>query len=409
MSLRWSRIDSFAGNSTSPSLTELRPCPVCSSERCRTTVQFDQFQFFSDSRDVPKRVNIREVQCLDCFALYLNPCYSKTGFAVLFAEAGRSYGATEGRPQEQIDWLTSRGLLKPGKRMLDAGCYDGSFLAKMPDSVRRVGVDIDEPALERGRRQFGKHGIEFIHGDFENFRCDDALDAITMFHVLEHLPRPVAVLRNLRSMAHAGTRLIVEVPILENGTTSDINGFFSVQHMTHFSRTSLQNCLASAGWEVEESLEQKDYNGFRTVSMPIEPDAELRHDGNATGLLHRYLSNWHSAIGNVERRLCALSDCERCILWGGGLHTEFMYHVTSFFQSPPGREYAIVDSDPMKHGRSWRGITIYQPDVLVQLDWSRERLLISSYSSQPGIFAAATKLGVPPERIVTLYNEIRIY
>mgnify|MGYP000380287711 CR=1 FL=1 len=37
-----------------------------------------------------------------------------------------------------------------------------------------------------------------------------------MFHVLEHLPRPVEVLRKLRSIAEVSTRLVVEVPVLEN-------------------------------------------------------------------------------------------------------------------------------------------------------------------------------------------------
>src|SRR5713226_4191114 len=119
---RWSKVDSFPGNSTSAALTTHRPCPICGSNRTRTVLQFDQFQFYSDSNKLPKRADLKEVQCLDCFALYLNPCYSEYGFQILFAEAGCSYGSTEGRPQEQIDWLGARGLLRSGSRFLDAGC-----------------------------------------------------------------------------------------------------------------------------------------------------------------------------------------------------------------------------------------------------------------------------------------------
>src|ERR1700693_5038486 len=116
--IRWSKVDSFPGNSTSAALTAHRPCPICGSNRARTILQFDQFQFYSDSDKLPKRVDLKEVQCLDCFALYLNPCYSDYGFQVLFAEAGCSYGSTEGRPQEQIDWLGGRGLLRSRRRVL---------------------------------------------------------------------------------------------------------------------------------------------------------------------------------------------------------------------------------------------------------------------------------------------------
>jgi SAM-dependent methyltransferase len=408
MTIRWSQVDSFPGNSSSATTTEARPCPICGGDRSRTVLQFDQFQFYSDSGEVPKRVDIREVQCLDCFALYLNPCYSDYGFRVLFAEAGCSYGSTVGRPYEEIEWLRARSLLGSGSRFLDAGCYDGGFLAKLPEDLEKIGVDIDGPAIERGRQTLGGKGIEFIQGDFESFRCDKSLDVITMFHVLEHLPRPVPILRNLRSMAHPQTRLVVEVPVLENGVTNDINGFFSVQHMTHFSRASLQNCLASAGWKIHES-QQQEHNGFRVVAVPGVPVRVPERDAQATSLLHTYLAGWYGALKKAEVRLSELRDTGRCFIWGGGLHTEFLYQTTSFFSSRPDREYVIVDSDPMKRGKSWRGIEIHSPDVLRDISCSSERLVVSSYGSQPSIVNAAKELGFSLNRISSLYDEVRIY
>jgi SAM-dependent methyltransferase len=409
MTIRWSQVDSFPGNSSSTTTTEARPCPICGGNRPRTVLQFDQFQFYSDSGEVPKRVDIRDVQCLDCFAVYLNPCYSDYGFRVLFAEAGCSYGSTAGRPDEEIEWLRARSLLGSGSRFLDAGCYDGNFLAKLPRDVKKFGVDVDEPAIGRGRRNFGGSDINFILGDFERFRYDGSFDVITMFHVLEHLPRPVSVLRNLRSMAHPGTRLVVEVPVLENGVTNDINGFFSAHHMTHFSRISLLNCLAWAGWKIEESQEQAQYNGFRVVALPSVPTRVPERDERATSLLHMYLSGWYGALTKAEARLLELRDGDRCLIWGGGLHTEFLYQTTSFFSSRPDREYVIVDSDPMKKGKSWRGIEIHSPEVLRDISCPSARMLVSSYGSQASIVNAATELGFPPDRIWTLYDEVRVH
>jgi 2-polyprenyl-3-methyl-5-hydroxy-6-metoxy-1,4-benzoquinol methylase len=372
-------------------------------------LRFDQFQLYSDSAELPKRIDVRQVQCLDCFALYMSPCYSEYGFRVLFAEAGCSYGSSAGRPLEQCEWLGARGLLRSGSRLLDAGCYEGTFLAKLPEDVRKIGVDIDAPAIERGRRQFADKSIDFILGDFETFHCDESLDTITMFHVLEHLPRPKAALQNLRSMAHEGTRLVVEVPILENGITNDINGFFSAHHMTHFTRASLEICLGLAGWQIIEAKEQEDYNGFRIVAAPAESTRAAGRASSTTLLLHAYLSGWHAALRAVECRICAWESEARVLIWGGGLHTEFLYQVSSFFASQPNREYAIVDSDPIKQGKSWRGIQIYHPDILRSTSWADECLLVSSYGSTPAIVAAALELGVPRERILTLYDEVRVH
>jgi hypothetical protein len=210
-------------------------------------------------------------------------------------------------------------------------------------------------------------------------------------------------------MVHARSRLVVEVPVLEHGVTNDINGFFSIQHMTHFSRTSLQNCMASAGWRIQESKQQEEYNGFRVVGIPAEPADMPEKDLNAVALTHEYLAHWHQALHIVERRLSSIDDTPRCILWGGGAHSEFLYQTTSFFQNSPGREYAIVDSDPLKKGKSWRGITISSPDSLREISWTDVCLVVSSYGSQPGIAKAAVDLGVPPERILTLYENVRVY
>jgi hypothetical protein len=408
--LSWRLIDSFVGNSSSASLTLSRPCPICEALKSRTVCEFTDFQFFSDCVSKPKRVSIKNVVCSDCHALYLNPCYSNYGFNVLFAEAGQSYGSTEGRPLEQIDWLNNRKLLNPNSRLLDVGCYDGAFLSKLPAHVQKLGVDIDEPAIERGRQQ---HDIQFFLGDFETFEFNgESPSVITMFHVLEHLPRPVQVLRKLRSISKSSTHMVVEVPVLENGKTNDINGFMSVQHMTHFSQTSLRNCLAVAGWRIIEEEPQDDYNGFRVLARVAEDgdfNLHLNAGINDYYLLISYLENWYNVISRVEKRLLDISLDKQLVIWGGGLHTEFLFNFTSLFSRLSGVKMCIVDSDPLKHGRSWRGVNIYPPDILNFIDWDSSTLLISSYGGQDSIKQAALEALVPESVIVTIYETIRRY
>jgi hypothetical protein len=43
------------------------------------------------------------------------------------------------------------------------------------------------------------------------------------------------------------------------------------------------------------------------------------------------------------------------------------------------------------------------------MDWSESSLLISSYGSQEAIKEEARRLGVPEDRIITLYEELRVY
>lgn len=410
MNLKWAKVNSFKGNFTNPALTFYRPCPVCGSIDSRVILEFNDFQFFTDSSAQPKRVQLRQNQCLHCFALYLNPCYSEFGFQVLFREAGQSYVSDgSNRHKEQIEWMEQRNLLSKKMSVMDIGCFDGRFLAQMPDSISKIGVDIDATAIQCGRQKFASADIDFICSDFETFHYNKPPHIITMFHVLEHLPRPLSVLLNLRKTSNASTKLIVEVPILENSATNDINGFFSVQHMTHFSRSSLKNCFNLSGWHIVDWDEQAGYNGCRVVAVPSDGKCTIEVDPTNTLSVHKYMTNWYNKLAEVERKLNACEKSRQYIIWGGGLHTEFLYQTTSFFHSNPSQQYIIVDSDVMKHEKSWRGIHIMKPDQLVGLNWMNKKLLISSYGSQNGIEHAAKQLGVPSGCIVKLYDQVRVY
>jgi SAM-dependent methyltransferase len=405
----WSLIDSFSANSTDPVLTMYRPCPVCGGHSYQTLLILDDFQFFSDAPDIPKRTKIQDVQCSKCNAIYLNPCYSAEGFACLFSEAGQSYGSTEGRPLEQVEWLKERQLLGSGKVFLDVGCYDGRFLSRLPDHLQRIGVDIDKPSIESGNKKFGDIGIQLIHGPLEKFNCPIPPDVISMFHVLEHLANPLEVLRHLREISHPETRLIVEVPVLQHGKTNDINGFFSVQHMTHFSLNSLNQLLLRAGWGTVESKQMPDYNGHRLMLEPVPPLLEIEGDVDDRTSAFEYLAAWYKNLAEINIKMKSWLKSSKAVLWGGGMHSEFLYQVTTFFRLYPDRKYIIVDSDPLKQGKTWRGVPIHAPDVLNAISWDDCRLIPSTYGSQENILAAARGIGVPETNIDLIYDRIRVY
>ena len=411
--IQWSAVNSFTRNSTSKTLGYYRPCPICGSLESKVILELTKFQFYTDSKDDPKRFDVRENRCLSCFALYLNPCYSNHGFNILFAEAGQSYGSTTEHTHEQIKWLNNNKLLNDGARMLDVGCFDGYFLSCLPKHVKKMGVDIDENAVERGRKQYIEKEIQFFIGDFETFSFNGpAPDTITMFHVLEHLPRPIEVLKKLRSISEMTTKLIIEVPVIENGKTNDINGFFSIQHTTHFSRNSLRNCIAIAGWEIEKEYEVPDYNGYRVLVTP-HPKKPLCLSLSPTQEdwveLNDILSGWYIAIKNVEQIIKGIKHSDRFVIWGGGAHTEYLYQVTSFFHTHHQKNFVIIDSDPIKQGKTWRGISIYDPSIIKEFDWSSTSLLISSYGGQAAIYKDAIVMKVPKEKIIQLYKTIRRY
>ena len=403
----WKKIDSFGGNTTSPVLTAWRPCPVCGAFECRTLLTFDDFQFYRDSADLPTRIQVQQVQCLTCQAIFMNPGYSETGQRVLFAAAGNSYRSRPEHQAAQVTWLEQRGLAASGQALLDVGCYDGRFLNMLPAHVRKSGVDIDAAAIERGRGA----GLDLIAGAFEDFRLSTQPDVITMFHVLEHLADPYKTLRNLRQNSHAETRLVIEVPVIEKGFTNDLNGFFSVHHSTHFSFHSLKRIMERAGWQILDG-ETMPYNGYRIIAKPgtdnvVDVKAGALAD-RVTAL--RYLQFYFQNLAETGEKIGKWPNTSRAVIWGAGAHTEVLYQTTEYFRQDRDREYIIVDSAVTQPVTTWRGLHAYSPKaVLRDVDWSDCALIISSYGWQDAIEQDAIKAGVPQSAIRKIYDRITTY
>jgi len=403
----WKKVDSFGGNTTSPVLTAWRPCPVCGAFECRNLLTFDDFQFYGDSAQLPKRAQVQQVQCLTCQAIFMNPGYSETGQRVLFAAAGNSFRSRPEHQLAQVTWLEQRGLAAPGQTLLDVGCYDGRFLNMLPAHVRKSGVDMDVAAIERGRSL----GLDLIVGSFEDFRLSTQPDVITMFHVLEHLADPYKTLRNLRQNSHAETRLIIEVPVIENGFSNDLNGFLTIQHSTHFSFNSLKLIMERAGWQILDSATMS-YNGYRIVTKPgtdnaVDVKAAAMAD-RVTAL--RYLQHYFQTLANAGEKIGKWPNTPRAVIWGAGAHSEVLYQTTEYFRQNRDREYIMVDSAVTETDMTWRGLHAYSPKaVLADIDWSDCALVISSYGWQDAIEQDALKAGVPQAAIRKIYDHISTY
>lgn len=89
--------------------------------------------------------------------------------------------------------------LKPGMRLLDLGCGPGSItegLASLVAPAETVGVDIDPPMGVT----FSSVGANVHELPFP----DDSFDAIFSSALLQHVPDPLAVLREARRVARHG-------------------------------------------------------------------------------------------------------------------------------------------------------------------------------------------------------------
>jgi ubiquinone/menaquinone biosynthesis C-methylase UbiE len=145
-------------------------------------------------------------------------------------------------------------LIQPGK-LVDVGCGDGAFLSHMRDLGWSVeGVDFDEKAIRNAK---SKYGLALIHGDLRSAHFpENTFDAITMKHVIEHVPDPVALLEEARRILKPKGRLVVTTPNAGGYGHKKFRqywyGLDQPRHLHVFSLAALRNCARRAGLDILE-------------------------------------------------------------------------------------------------------------------------------------------------------------
>jgi len=146
--------------------------------------------------------------------------------------------------------------VKASGRLLDFGCGNGAFASWMAqagyDAVGLEPFSLGKPT-EGERLLLIREPLESAAPRLGHF------DVITLWHVLEHVPRPVDVLKRLSSLLAPDGVLIVSVPNFQSWQSRVFRGsWFHLdppRHIIHFEADTLENCLREARLETTKRWE----------------------------------------------------------------------------------------------------------------------------------------------------------
>ena len=152
--------------------------------------------------------------------------------------------------RRRLTFLARAGARPPG-HLLDVGAGRGRFVAQ----ARAAGWDADgiEPSL-RGVTAARALGVELQQAGIDEAAVHaGSLDAVTLWHVLEHLDDPGAALERISGWLRPGGLLVVGVPNLASAQARAGGArWFHLdvpRHRTHFTVAGLHALLRSHGLE----------------------------------------------------------------------------------------------------------------------------------------------------------------
>ena len=232
-----------------------RPCPLCGP---RDVVPGDA------ARPLPPR----PVVCAACGLVFVDPvpddAVSESTYDAGYYEPWQGEQASSRRRM----WRRRLALLRrrqPAGSLLDVGCGDGQFLeAARAQGWRADGIEFSP---EGARRAAARLGRPVAVGDLaRTTHLKGPFDVVTLWHVVEHLVDPRAMLEAARSRLSPGGLLVVAVPNLDNlpmrvayrvarGRALPLyEAGWREPHLSHFDAVTLRALLRGAGFDAIEII-----------------------------------------------------------------------------------------------------------------------------------------------------------
>jgi 2-polyprenyl-3-methyl-5-hydroxy-6-metoxy-1,4-benzoquinol methylase len=285
------------------SIIHYKHCPLCDSERITKTMNvkdhsisgetFDLFKCqncgFTFTQDIPDQAHIGDYYKSEDYISHsdtqkgiINKLYHKARSIML----DRKYRLI----QSQVK----------GNRLLDYGTGTGYFLQYMSTKgYEAQGVEIDADARKFIEDKFGLQVIE--PAQFLKKNDKEIYDAISMWHVLEHVEDPDSLLKKMHQLLDHNGKLFIAVP---NHISKDAKAYkeywaaYDVpRHLWHFEPKTMQLMAKKNGFKVE-SLHRLPFDPYYNslLSAKYKKLAFSFFRGGVSGLLSS-IKSW----GDIEK------------------------------------------------------------------------------------------------------------
>lgn len=236
-----------------------------------------------------RNVDYTLLLCPQCTLVWLeNPPLPKDMGAHYTADYDQKIaigGETPGHFQEQWETLTR---YQQSGALLDLGCSSGAFLGMLKDGQWKLfGIEMSPGVAKRAEERSG--GEIFVGDILEAPFPKGYFDAITCFHVFEHMYKPKQILEKVSYWLKPGGIFYMEVPNIHSAGERTFKSYWYAlelpRHLFHWSPKALRQMARSV--DLEEVSVTTHREIFFEYSMKYILDDFFKHFGIARTALSK--------------------------------------------------------------------------------------------------------------------------
>jgi SAM-dependent methyltransferase len=338
-------------------------CHVCGASAAKSVAGLEALRgVTSDCRLWPAGAHLAVCDVCGCAQKVLNAAWHADtqriyGDYTIYYQSGGveqavfdpASGAASPRSARLLEHIVQSGALPAAGRLLDVGCGNGALLRSASEQLpgwRLAGTELDDKY--RAVVESIPH-VEALYVGAPS-TAPGTFDAITMLHVLEHLPSPAIFMRKLHDKLAPNGLLVVHLPEFVQNPFD----LLIADHCTHFSVGTLSAFLSRVGFEVLGAYNDwvpKELTVLARPSVGLAPQPSADPAANA----RRFAGAGVSWLADVLRLAQQTAE-----------HPPFGLFGTSIAATWLGGELGervlfFVDEDPARIGRQHLGKPIYDP------------------------------------------------
>lgn len=251
------------------------PCNLCGASDVEVLADLDR-------EGKPLRTTI----CRKCGLVWSNPRPAEEDVRRYYSREYRLDYKGRATPSLRHVARSGRGALnrylalaphiKRGDRILDAGAGGGEVVYVLRQlGFDALGLEPDEHYARHARETLG---VPMVTGFVQDaVFARGSFNAISMFHALEHVEDPSAILLRLRDWMVDGGVLLIEVPNVEAENIAPGHRFHFA-HFYNFNRSTLEALGRKAGFEPMHTLTSPDGGNLTTVFRAALAQQAPRYD-----------------------------------------------------------------------------------------------------------------------------------